>query len=115
LARKLVAVSTDGASVMTGVHNGVSARLSQIAPFLLSIRCMAHRTDLAVAALEKAPIAKGIVGAIKDVYNYFSGSFKRVSIFEEHGRGCGNQRQPAEADRGDEVRNNPVFLVFTHR
>jgi hypothetical protein len=83
LARKLVAVSTDGASVMTGAHTGVSVRLTQIAPFLVSIHCMAHRTDLAVGALEKAPIVKEILGLIQSVYNFFAHSAKRISSFRE--------------------------------
>ena len=83
LARKLVSVSTDGASVMTGMHTGVSARLSLTAPFLVSIHCMAHQTDLAVGALERAPIVKEIVGLLHCVHNFFAFSAKRLCSFRD--------------------------------
>ena len=83
LARKLVACSTDGASVMTGVHRGVAVQIGSVAPFSSNIHCMAHRTNLAAAALEKAPVVKEVIGVIKEVYNFFSHSAKRVDNFRE--------------------------------
>jgi len=45
---KFVGFGADGAFVMSGVCNGVVARLQdKINPFLLSIHCIAHRTNLA--------------------------------------------------------------------
>ncbi len=85
LARKLVAVSTDGASVMTGAHTGGSVGAS-------ASRSDCRRswsawrigpTDLAVGALEKAPIVKEILGLIQSVYNFFVHSAKRISSFRE--------------------------------
>jgi hypothetical protein len=52
LARKLVCCSADGASVMAGPHTGVLTRLLTLAPYMVPMHCMAHRTDLAVGALE---------------------------------------------------------------
>ncbi|CAI5535877.1 unnamed protein product [Closterium sp. Naga37s-1] len=40
---KLVGVSTDGASVMTGSKNGVVALLRKRCPWLVAIHCVAHR------------------------------------------------------------------------
>ncbi|CAI5463503.1 unnamed protein product [Closterium sp. Yama58-4] len=40
---KLVGVSTDGASVMTGKQNGVVALLRKRCPWLVAIHCVAHR------------------------------------------------------------------------
>lgn len=39
---KLVAITTDGASVMTGVKNGVVTKLRADRPNVLGIHCMAH-------------------------------------------------------------------------
>ena len=44
---KLVAITTDGASVMTGVNNGVVRNLRVDRPNVLGIHCMAHKLELA--------------------------------------------------------------------
>ncbi|GLC70953.1 hypothetical protein PLESTF_001054400 [Pleodorina starrii] len=84
LARKLVACSTDGASLMTGIHrDGVANQISCVAPFSCNTHCMAHRTNLAAAALEKAPVLKAVMGVIKKVQSYVShSSTKRVIELE---------------------------------
>ncbi|CAI7837561.1 unnamed protein product [Closterium sp. NIES-53] len=45
---KLVGISTDGASVMTGKDNGLVAWIREHAPHLFSCHCIAHREALAV-------------------------------------------------------------------
>ncbi|CAI7854989.1 unnamed protein product [Closterium sp. NIES-54] len=45
---KLVGISTDGASVMTGKDNGLVARIREHAAHLFSCHCIAHREALAV-------------------------------------------------------------------
>ncbi|CAI7860604.1 unnamed protein product [Closterium sp. NIES-54] len=40
---KIVGISTDGASVMTGKENGLVARLREHVPHLFSCHCIAHR------------------------------------------------------------------------
>ncbi|CAI7792326.1 unnamed protein product, partial [Closterium sp. NIES-54] len=40
---KLVGISTDGASVMTGKDNGLVAQIREHAPHLFSCHCIAHR------------------------------------------------------------------------
>ena len=49
ISLKLVCVCSNGASVMTGINNGVGARLQNDNPHLLKICCIAHRLTLAVA------------------------------------------------------------------
>ncbi|CAI5522136.1 unnamed protein product [Closterium sp. Naga37s-1] len=44
---RLTGMSTDGASVMLGQHNGVTARLKVKVPHLVSSHCIAHREALA--------------------------------------------------------------------
>lgn len=43
---KLVALTTDGASVVTGVHNDVVTKLCADRPNVLGIHCMAHKLEL---------------------------------------------------------------------
>jgi hypothetical protein len=45
-ADKILSLGSDGASVMTGVKNGVAAQLKQLSPFLINIHCVAHRLAL---------------------------------------------------------------------
>ncbi|CAI7903808.1 unnamed protein product [Closterium sp. NIES-53] len=45
--QRLTGMSTDGASVMLGQHNGVTARLKVKVPHLVSSHCIAHREALA--------------------------------------------------------------------
>ena len=42
-SEKIVCLGSDGTSVMTGVRNGVAARLKQLAPFMLNVHCVAQR------------------------------------------------------------------------
>ena len=45
--QKLVGFGSDGASVMTGRENGVSAKLKELRPELQAVHCFAHRLELA--------------------------------------------------------------------
>ena len=49
LEHKMVACGSDGASVMTGHRNGVSALLKQVAPWIIATHCVTHRLVLATA------------------------------------------------------------------
>ncbi|MCO5572369.1 hypothetical protein L7F22_026122 [Adiantum nelumboides] len=40
---KLVGIATDGATVMTGQHNGLVTRLKEKVPHIISFHCIAHR------------------------------------------------------------------------
>src|SRR6218665_1734887 len=46
--QKIVMFTSDGASVMLGKHNGVSAQLRREIPHLLEQHCVAHREDLGI-------------------------------------------------------------------
>jgi len=48
LGSYLVAVATDGASVMTGRKTGVVAQLKQKFPNVVSWHCLNHRLELSV-------------------------------------------------------------------
>ena len=52
----LVSIGSDGASVYTGVHNGVVANLKQSVPWLLGIHCIAHNLELAILGCIKDEI-----------------------------------------------------------
>ncbi len=41
-------LGSDGASVMAGIHTGVSTQMRHLQPTLVSVHCVAHRLALAV-------------------------------------------------------------------
>jgi hypothetical protein len=46
--KKLVGWSSDGCSTMLGCKDGVAKKLQQIAPWMVTFHCPAHRLDLAI-------------------------------------------------------------------
>ena len=78
LNHKIVALGSDGASVMIGRRNGVSVLLKQIAPWVISNHCVAHRLALATAqAADEIPLIKkfkAISGQLYHFYSYSGGS-----------------------------------------
>ncbi|KAK3098982.1 hypothetical protein FSP39_024949 [Pinctada imbricata] len=50
---KLVGLSCDGASVMTGIKSGLGALLRKENPMILTIHCLAHRLELALKNMSK--------------------------------------------------------------
>ena len=48
---KLLQIATDGASAVTGKHNGFVAKLKEVAPHIMTIHCIIHRQHLAAKYL----------------------------------------------------------------
>ncbi|KAG0593808.1 hypothetical protein M758_UG021100 [Ceratodon purpureus] len=72
---KLVAIATDGAACMTGVHQGVVTRLRDLVPHLVGVHCIAHREALAVKdANEEFPCLGFIDRAANKVYEWLGRS-----------------------------------------
>lgn len=66
----MVHMGTDGASVYTGKHNGVVAKLTQDIPWLTGIHCVAHNLELAALDALKAE------EALNDVKEMLQGIYK---------------------------------------
>ena len=80
--RNLKSFVSDGASVMTGEHNGVAARLKSVNKVLLNFHCICHR--LALACADTGDSIKYIVeveSLLKKTWKFFENSPKRTSIF----------------------------------
>jgi len=81
---KMTGFGSDGASVMTAKSNGVSKRMKDDSPILVSIHCMAHRL-----VLSKSQAANGIpyLGKFKEIltalYRYFDKSALRAQSLAE--------------------------------
>jgi len=77
---KFVGFGSDGASVMTGIRNGVAARLKdKVNPFILSIHCVAHRTNLASLDAASSASCKTLSILLDNLINDTASHFKRSS------------------------------------
>ncbi|MCO5546617.1 hypothetical protein L7F22_000047 [Adiantum nelumboides] len=77
--QKLVSFGSDGASVMVGKNGGVAKRLKNICPFLTSMHCMAHRTNLcASSTIGEFPYAKYVDSTLNELATFFRTSVVRL-------------------------------------
>jgi len=94
IAKKLVCLGADGASIMQGQHNGLCVRLqTSIAPYMLGIHCMAHRTNLAFKIVSNFEEVSKVETLVKDLYSYFSKSPKRALEFCQFAKGVTNGKR----------------------
>lgn len=75
---KIFGFGSDGASVMTGRHSGVAARLKKHNPEMVSIHCGAHRLALACSqACLEVPYMKKYDSHLVSLFYYFANSSVR--------------------------------------
>ncbi|XP_032364193.1 zinc finger protein 862 [Etheostoma spectabile] len=84
---KLVAITTDGASVMTGVNNGVVAKLRADRPSVLGIHCMAHKLELAFSdGIRKNVMARKVEDLLSGLYTLYHKSGVNRASLKQHFR-----------------------------
>lgn len=75
----------DNGSNMSGVHNGVQAKISEKNINARYVPCLAHSLNLVgTNAAENVKAAKLILGEIQNLYNFFASSTSRWSILLSH-------------------------------
>lgn len=73
IIKKLICITTDGASVMQGELNGVCHLVkTKISPCCTQMACMSHRMNLATKRITDTHIIKEIELLVKDVHSYFT-------------------------------------------
>lgn len=78
--RKKIGLGSDGARVMTGHVNGVSALYKNVNPFLKNVHCIAHRLALVMAqAANQCEYLKKYQEIVGQIYWYFRTSGVRSS------------------------------------
>lgn len=83
LARKLVQLACDGASVLQGAETGLAVRLLAVAPFLVIMHCHAHRLDL-VAGSIKTDAAFALATSMSTAPTaYYARSTKRLEALKD--------------------------------
>ena len=83
IAKKLVFFGADGALVMQG-HKCVLCKKikNDLAPYTIPIHCMAHRMNLAFGIVSDFGCVSKVESLIKEIYQYFCRSPKRVWEFQ---------------------------------
>lgn len=72
---KIVSMSSDGATVMTGHEGRVGALLRKVNPCLVQVQCVAHHPALCAApACQDVSAFSDYVTNLKNVYRYFHNS-----------------------------------------
>ena len=62
----------DGASVMTGIHNGVAVRLKRVNNVMLNFHCICHRLALACCdSGNETEYIKEVEGILTQIWNFF--------------------------------------------
>ena len=81
--KKLVGMSTDGASVMLGKNNGVYAKLKELQPSLVAIHCMAHRLELSYKdGVKDLPLYNKLTLFMSNVYTFYKRSSLNKSMLK---------------------------------
>ncbi|CAL9687293.1 unnamed protein product [Knipowitschia caucasica] len=82
--QRMVMLTSDGASVMLGKHNGVAALLKRQIPHLTEQHCVAHREDLGIDdAWKDVPLMRDVETLLRTVYSTFSRSTVKRSKMED--------------------------------
>lgn len=77
----LMGIGTDNAAVMTGINNGVYAKLKSSLPHLILVRCLCHSLQLAVSAAAKEFLPRNLEFIIRETYDWFSKSSARQAQY----------------------------------
>ena len=78
--KKMMGFGSDGAFVMVGMSNGVATRLKSYNPFMSSIHCCAHRTNLCVQEASKYEEIKETCKMLDALVNRVATHFSRSSM-----------------------------------
>lgn len=80
--KKLSSLASDGASVMTGSRNGVTAKLRETVPALINIHCVCHRLALACndANDSLTPISQ-VETVLRQLWSFFENSAARSAVY----------------------------------
>ena len=77
---KIIALGSDGASVMTGNKKGVTGLMHRQSPHMVNIHCIAHRLALCTSqAADSVPAMKEYQECLTSLFYYFKASAVRTS------------------------------------
>ncbi|XP_026416473.1 zinc finger MYM-type protein 1-like [Papaver somniferum] len=78
----------DNGANMTGKNKGVQKRLLKVNPRAFYMPCACHSLNLALCDMASScPRAVSFFQVVQHIYNFFSGSTKRWTVFKKHVKG----------------------------
>ncbi len=79
---ELVAMVTDGASVMTGPKSGLSARLKELIPLIICLHCICHRLALScIDTLKCLKYIDQVLSYLTELWKLLEYSNQRMAVF----------------------------------
>ena len=82
--KKLIAQKYDGAAVMSGVLNGVQAKVKDSAPDAIFIHCLAHKLNLVlIQAALRIPKCNIFFSTLGGLSSFFTSSSKRTAVLDD--------------------------------
>ncbi|KAJ9516995.1 hypothetical protein QJQ45_027348, partial [Haematococcus lacustris] len=92
--QRLVALGTDGASVMVGSHNGLAIKVrKQLAPFSSSQHCATHRVSLSASVMDKNPCVMQLTRLVDVLNRHFCKSASRTEQYKRVSKQLGQKGQ----------------------
>jgi hypothetical protein len=82
LARKLVQLACNGASVLQGTKSGLGVRLLAVVPFLIIMHCRAHRFDLVAGTLRDRDGFKSATALSMAPVGFYARSTRRLEALK---------------------------------
>ena len=82
--QNIVGECFDGASNMSGVNKGLSARMKECSPLAIYVHCYGHLLNLALQdTLTTVEPLRNTLGTIQSLYNFLEASPKRHALFRD--------------------------------
>ena len=82
--QNIVGECFDGASNMSGVNKGLSARMKEFSPLAIYVHCYGHLLNLALQdTLTTVEPLRNTLGTIQSLYNFLEASPKRHALFRD--------------------------------
>ena len=73
--------ATDGAAVMIGKNNGVTAKLKELNPVIINVHCICHKLALACIDVNREIVyIKRVEDTLRQLWTYFENSPKRLAV-----------------------------------
>ncbi|KAL5246109.1 hypothetical protein ACI65C_013517 [Semiaphis heraclei] len=78
----IIGFASDGCNTMFGAHNSVSSKLKEQFPGIFLQKCICHSLHLVASAACKT-LPRDCEDLVRDIFNYFKSSCKRISQLKE--------------------------------
>ncbi|XP_053594748.1 uncharacterized protein LOC128667670 [Microplitis demolitor] len=100
----MMGIGTDNASVITGINEGVHAKLKKEVPHLILVRCICHSLQLAISSAAKQFLPRNLEYIISETYNWFSRSASRQAKYKDFYKTINDGQDPLKIVQSSQTR-----------